>query len=336
MRILKSINFWGALSVTMTLAVGITIAIVFWGWFREGPTNVESNGATIRNIGLIIGGAVALVFGIWRTVVAHRQLDVAQRGLLNDRYQKGAEMLGNNSLAGLGGIYALRNLAEESPERYHVQVMALLCAFVRHPIEEDSRKYGIPNEDILAAVYVIVSRHPALIEVEEKWGFVPNLSGASLFRTDLSGAILTNANLSRASLLYVNLSDVVLTGANLSRANLNHANLSGTMLVGADLSGARLFGADLTDAMLPGANLSDAELLKVSLSRANLSGANLSGADLSHPEEPGLYEVLDLTQAQLDQAIAYPDNPPKLDGVLDVETGEQLVWRGEAPEEEQT
>ena len=70
----KLFRRWGALSVTpsfQTLAVGITIAIVFWGWFREGPTNVESNGATIRlSIGLIIGGAVALVFGIWRTVVA--------------------------------------------------------------------------------------------------------------------------------------------------------------------------------------------------------------------------------------------------------------------------
>ncbi len=35
-----------------------------------------------------------------------------------------------------------------------------------------------------------------------------------------------------------------------------------------------------------------------------------------------------LTQAQLDQARADPDNPPKLDGVEDAVTGKQLVWRG--------
>ena len=36
----------------------------------------------------------------------------------------------------------------------------------------------------------------------------------------------------------------------------------------------------------------------------------------------------DRRQYQLDAARADPDNPPKLDGVLDAETGKPLVWRG--------
>jgi len=35
-----------------------------------------------------------------------------------------------------------------------------------------------------------------------------------------------------------------------------------------------------------------------------------------------------LTHAQLDEACVDPDNPPKLDGVFDADTGEQLVWSG--------
>lgn len=277
MRIFKSTNFWGGLAVALTLLAGIAVSIALWDWFREGPTNVESNGATIRNVGLLIGGAVALVFGIWRTIVAQQQLNVAQRGLLNDRYQKGAEMLGSDTLSvRLGGIYALRNLAEEYPEQYHVNVTRLLCAFVQYPFS------GRASQDTQVALDVIGSRHQTLIGLEQKEGFVPDLSIAVLSDLDLSGA------------------------------NLLGADLSGANLISADLSGANLINADL--------------------SRANLLWANVS--DATFTEKNSRFDVRGLTQAQLDQAVAAPDNPPELEGVLDAETGEPLVWRGGPLEEE--
>ena len=304
MRIFKSVNFWGALSVATTLVIGIVVAIALWDWFRGGTPSAESNGATIRNVGLLIGAAVALVFAIWRTVVAQQQLDVAQRSLLNDRYQKGAEMLGNNSVAvRLGGIYALRNLAEERTEQYHVQVMTLLCVFIRHPLEEDDQLHGIPSEDILAAIDVIGSRNQTLIELEEREGFVPNLS---------------NAILARARLCSVNLSGAILNGSVWGNTNLIGADLSGAELWRADLSGAELQDADLS-----GANLWEANLLGAWLRRTKLFDADISGADLSRSRF--------LTQTQLDEARADPDEPPKLEGALDAETGEQLVWRGKPP-----
>ena len=60
-------------------------------------------------------------------------------------------------------------------------------------------------------------------------GFVLDLSGAKLRRTNLSRANLTRANLSYADL----------TGANLKGANLADAILTGTILRGADLSEVR-------------------------------------------------------------------------------------------------
>ena len=79
-----------------------------------------------------------------------------------------------------------------------------------------------------------------------------------------------------------------------------------------------------------------ADLRRANLSNAILAEADLSGAELREVKLSGTkFAVKDyrpargLTQAQLDQARADPDNPPKLDGVEDAVTGKQLVWRGE-------
>ena len=61
---------------------------------------------------------IALPLAVWRGVVADRQSTAAQEGLRNERYQKGAEMLGSEILSvRMAGIYALRHLAEEISER---------------------------------------------------------------------------------------------------------------------------------------------------------------------------------------------------------------------------
>ena len=103
-----------------------------------------------------------------------------------------------------------------------------------------------------------------------------------------------------------------LSGSNLHGLNLGHLNLSGSSLVSADLSSASLQNVDLSNARLQRANLKDAWLFQ-----ANLSGAQFSIGEGEYPAEG-------VTQAQLDTAHAYKDNPPKLDGVLDAESGEQL------------
>ena len=122
------ITIWVVLVVT---AVSV-ISIMYWDWL-----SIESNGSTIRNIVLVGAAMIALPLAIWRSIVAERQAKTAQRSLLNERYQKGAEMLGSKVLAvRLGGIYALARLARDHSGDYHTQVMSLLCAFVRNPTGE--------------------------------------------------------------------------------------------------------------------------------------------------------------------------------------------------------
>ena len=95
-----------------------------------------------------------------------------------------------------------------------------------------------------------------------------------------------------------------LSGSNLQNVNLARLNLSGANLIKANLSGARLWDVDLSNARLQSANLEDALLI----------GANLSGTQFSLGE--GDYPAEGVTQAQLETAHSYRNNPPKLDGVF--------------------
>jgi uncharacterized protein YjbI with pentapeptide repeats len=140
----------------------------------------------------------------------------------------------------------------------------------------------------------------------------PDLSRASLYRTDFSGprayvmgadlrgANLYRANLSAAYLQLADLREADLRKANLYQANLSAANLREARLSGADLSGANLSGANLSGVDLSGlTNLTGASLSRASLSGANLREARLSGADLSGA---------DLRQADLSGADLYYAN----------------------------
>jgi len=82
-------------------------------------------------------------------------------------------------------------------------------------------------------------------------GFVLDLSGARVRRTNLSRVDLTRANLSHADL----------TGANMRGANLAEANLTGTILRGADLSEVR----NLTRKQLAVAIVDDSTILPAEL-----------------------------------------------------------------------
>ena len=136
LRVPHSGAFWTTLSVAVMVVEGVLV-FVLWDWIANG----ESGSATIRNIGLVIAGSLAFPLAMWRAVVADKQASsaqhqaaIAQQGLLNERYQKAAEMLGNERLfVRLGGVYALQALIEEYPEQYYVSCMRLLCAFVRTP-----------------------------------------------------------------------------------------------------------------------------------------------------------------------------------------------------------
>ena len=315
--------------IAAIMVVGVVETVDRWDWLRgvesapeageqatsESPADSPSE--TIRNVSLAIGALIALVIAIWRGIVAnqqaraaHRQAATAQADLLNKRYQESAEMLGSAVLpVRLAGIYALRQLAEEHPQKYHRQVMRVLCAFVRHPAE--TRVFGMAEvrDDVQSSVEAITICHEKQLGTDVACGL--DLRGAELPGVFLAAAHLSSpagrgrsgyADIVTLPLIEIarDLS-VALTSANLRGADLAHAELRGTRLDYATLAGAILNGADFT--------------------AARLDNADLSGAMFGcEGEDP----AIGLTQAQLDSAVTDATHPPRLYGMVDPHTGEPL------------
>ena len=102
----------------LVLGSGVFFGIWQWDWIVTGPTGEESGSTTLRNLGLVSGGFIAIWIAIWRGDVADRQaqasqeqaraslnqVEISRLSLLNERYQKRAEMLGSTALyVRLGG-----------------------------------------------------------------------------------------------------------------------------------------------------------------------------------------------------------------------------------------
>ncbi len=129
----------------------------------------------------------------------------------------------------------------------------------------------------------------------------------------------------REQVLRLDWAPIKLSGKDLRGARAEGRYFAGAILRRSDLSGAWLSGADFTDADLSRTVLHGTEFWAANLTGANFLGADISGAIFSDRLEG---PAVGLTQAQIDSAMADPDDPPILDGVLDAETGEPLVWRG--------
>ena len=336
-------------AIVVVFSIGLLLTRCFWGDLRGDQDSLST---TVRNVALVIGGVIAILIAVWRSrigerqataaqhqvenvrrqlEIAHQQAETAQESLLNERYQKGAEMLGSDVVSvRLGGIYALQRLAYQHPNQYHFQIMRLFCSFARNPRvnEEKTVYYSVENgtthelrEDVQAVMTAIGHRSAAgldLEELEENFQLdlrYADLHGASLEGANLAGALLTRAELGRTDLRKVNLSGSSLLGAKLDFALLKDAKFSG-----ADLLGAKLCWADIENT-----DFSLAHFYSV-----NLSGTHFKSVQVS-PFEHDVSEtsLTRVTQSQLDQARADPNCPPKLEGIVDAETGETLVWRGQ-------
>ena len=348
--------------MSLVAIIAIVVAVHGWEWLRETSSALpESRSTTIRNLGLLVGGLVALILASWRSwvsdvqvSVAQQQANTAQEGVLHDQFQRGAEMLGSGSLSTrLGGVFVLRRLAEEHPDEYHIQVMELFCAFVRNPVEQ------IPFgtlEDLQEIMTAIVHRSQEGLEIERDQGFVLDLRFVHLPRVDLTlrsmptlqnrrraignlaHADLTGATLSDSLLSSVDFSDSVLDGAVLTRASCGYAIFAGAQLVGtnmesvaaqyADFSGANLSSAQCKDAYLGYSNFSRAFMPGTNMVDARLWNANLSGTIFGRDNGPFSDVPIQLTQRQLDEAVANREEPPQLIGTYDTDTGQPLVWRG--------
>jgi hypothetical protein len=191
------------------------------------------------------------------------QLILTRQGQVAERFTRAVDQLGNDKLdVQLGGIYALEQIAAESPsstpptDRARFAVFEVLSAYVRQHSRRRDPECGLPHgpdrylqelptykPDAQAAITVLArmdaSKHDRPLDLRGT-----DLRGAKLIKAKLKGTKLTDANLCGADL-----SRADLQGADFRDANLEEAALFGTEQQGADLTnvttlqGAQLQGA---------------------------------------------------------------------------------------------
>ena len=195
-------------------------------------------------------------------------------------------MLGNAVLSvRLGGIYALQHLASEDPRQYHIQVMKLLCGFIRYPPgdanfpeQPEDAEESVLREDVQAAMRVIGARGDKHRRLETMRAYYIDLHGADLRGGDLRGLNLSTTN-------------VDMIGSKSAHQAFTNAALR------TDLSGARLRGTKFLF-------------------------TKISGVDFSRN---GDSPATSLTLSQLLGAQWDDTNPPALKGLVDAVSGRGLA-----------
>ena len=299
----------------------------FQEWSPVSNLEIPPLALGVHGYALMAIAALGFPFVLWRGIELHdqskaasTQSDIAQRNLLNERYQKGVEMLGSPTLeVRLGGIYALESLAENEPHTYYIQIMSVLSAFARNwhleKRQEGQQDGGshhserrVPPEDARAILAIIGCRNSAQCEVESQRKYRIDLRRIRLHywthgaRDPATILNFSNVNFSLADLTGTS----ILSSVTFANSSFWKTNLAGAAFVKADFSHAHLGDADLSGTLLPSANLSE----------ANLQGAKLFGTDLT--------DVSGLTQGQINTAEIDPQRPPVLEDAVDAITGEPL------------
>jgi uncharacterized protein YjbI with pentapeptide repeats len=273
----------------------------------EKDKTIIKNGGYATLVQLIGGLALLLTayvgyrnfkIGEQNLKVAEDNLKVTQDKQVTERFSKAIEHLGSDKIdIRLGGIYALEQIAIDSPEKYHWTMVEILSAVIRekspHIVDILTQtKVTAPKVDIKAVAFVLSRRN---VERDPIGKFI-NLEFANLVQIEIeSSGNFDNCNLAYsnfrgAKLSGIKLRKVILTGSILTQTKLRGVDLSGADLSGKNLpgscvslyeNGANLSNADLSEANLTKANLSCTDLTRANFSRANLSDADLTGANLS-------------------------------------------------------
>ena len=359
---LKSSPFWFGMAGLLVLLVGGTATWWWWDFLHSSSPGTTAS-TTLRNMGLLVGGGLAAVFAIWRgwvaeqqSITARRQADIANQILLNERYQRGAEMIGSPALSvRMAGIYALQRLAEESPKQHEDQIVRLLCSFVRNHTENDeefrerfkrvSRTDKATPEDVQAALAAIRDRCQIEKIQKRPLAFRVDLGGASIVGCDLTDMDLSYAILDQARLNSCNLSGSILSDAELSQTDFSGAEISECVFARAktwktDFSQVWGKQPDFSDTSLMRTNFSDAKWASPIFRGAMFAGCEFKNAELTSADLSGAYFLAStnelaaqslefgITQSQLDEARSDPLNPPQLNGLLDANTLRPLAWNG--------
>lgn len=207
-----------------------------------------------------------------------RQREAESKRRFDENFNKVVENLGSQSAAlQVSAAVSLATFLKAEYREFHDQVHMVVLANLK-----------IGHDATVLRPLVRVFEQSVRIRLgqgvdEEERRYLLDLSGAHLYRVDLSGQNLEGADLAHARLTHANLSDCNLFRvqgilANLEKARLSRSNLSEARLREAVCPRAHFHGTNLISARLEDADLKEAQFQEAQLQSAHLDGARILSA----------------------------------------------------------
>ena len=325
-------NIWQRkfrIGVSVAVAIALVTAIPFlvffiallwnlfsklWFWFGVGETLHRSE--LIRNAALTVVGPLALGIACWRSVIAHKQQVTAHKqqvianmqqqadalSRLDERFQKGSQMLGSKKfVVRMSGMTILEQLFDEHPGKFHTKVVKLLGKFTKSREGELTKLTVIDMQEALLAIgrinrLAIFAYSIRRIDVTHSNFDGVELNGGKFLRIDFFKSTFREKTkirnfLFRDSRLFLaNFDDtfffnVVFSGSALGNASFVKAKLRNVQFVRSRLHSVSFLNTNLDrckfiDSYADKAVFSGATLFKVSFSGTSLENANFYRAKL--------------------------------------------------------
>ncbi len=298
--------------VVVTVTGAIILSIIQFFIAASGFSNSQTIHADARNYALILAALLSIPFVIWRVLIAQKQANIAEQGLITDRITKAVEQLGAektiwvdgdqqsvpNLEVRLGGIYALSRVARDSP-RDHISIMEILCAYVRQNAPAESAEkiqVDYNNENWAAFQALRIMKIPApRIDIQAALTLIGDRSNSQI-KYERSAAANSIKREYRLDLRNTNLQKI-----DLHKLNFDNALFLNTKMHGANLIGVEMRNADLKYSEMLGVDLGFSEIQGADLSYTKLSDSNFISANtnLTAIYFTGLDRVKNLNEDQL-------------------------------------
>lgn len=228
------------------------------------------SGDIVRNIGWFLGAVFGLPFLVWRSYVAHRQVQVAEQGQITERFSRAIEGLGAtrvvkravepyrredapaetsgvvdvtsyigsgellapNVEVRLGSIYALERVSRDSPEDFF-QIIETLCAYIRGNISKSVLPGRDSSEDIQAAINVIGRSRYFIHRENDRSNYIVEFHGCNFRRFNFEGLLFREAIFKDCKFLDCNLSMLDASSCDFTKCEFDRSDFMGVLLSGA-------------------------------------------------------------------------------------------------------
>jgi len=268
----------GSLLLLFVLLLVVSVLVVLADFFqaslRVGPYKNDADGSAIRNIGLVLAALIGAPFIIWRTIVASKQVAVAEESLFNEKISaaqqgltarheishvqndgEGQQIVVNEWVDDLvtraAALDTLEGLVAERPEAAP-RIVKIVAAYVRGTFPAKNLIFTeppfdrkTPRLDLQRAVDVIGRVHRTAVKVDTgKW------------RLDLR------------------------------KCDFDGVNFQEGYFWASDFSGSRFEASFLDGGVFEGCRFIDTLLNFASFKKTNLVGVRFDVAIINRPEAP--------------------------------------------------